>query len=1386
MESFPLKGFLTRYKNGKKVSTKGSILCDSYVDLTKYGKLKLDSKDLMEEKYQNEKFIKNFEFIKDIIQEALFDDVNSTSFMSQKNSLVSSIYKSFLETSNSCMIKINWINNHSTLLELMEDTKKTLISSINQNNSSENPSLANFLVDVSFFLDDCALEIVKKYRIIISLLYKLGFVRGFCKYLDFTDREAFYITLSLLDEQSFTSNNSLRFDIVSFLESNSKFLNLDHDKSLCHCLKVIETCYQTLPKEIYFNSISNLETLSINETNKETKDLINKCIKEYNKQLTLLIKQMSISLPYDRNQFLKSYQHPDIKIRRDLCFQVIKRFDSSVESSNISTITSQLRSLFKYSIIQPNLIVGRESRAFGNQAYLFANSRLIETNDEMLIEVKNLQHISSSANLKKLLNENVRNKLALTKELNDVLLELEEKIDHFLCELVPSFGRLFSLVFNETKSSALTQYNGTFQNIREALEIFERKSLSEVERKRKSIMENYYERITYNNNNNSNCNNFTFFSKVTSVLIEFGSKSGYIQTSLIKLEEIIFSLSVKGKRSVFSVLLQRPSLIGSERFKLNELETKPEQEEALQKLVRSGGDNLYMSPSYEWISEATDIIEAVPLFIFERTIINDGKPITIFEVDQEGLEQTIRQIAEFWAKNIDLTIESEHIALARSLFIKLNPELNEKSMSYAKNSNNYSQEIIDLIVLELVYDKKFSKNDLSIKIAKLAKFLAMMYDQLADEVEEQIERAWSIQNFISRIEAFEMVLVKLNKIDNYLIQESQKLKVSNEIERLSLRAFDRRKPTPAFHLLTTEAPGLVEGFITVVLEEEMAMRNVIKSFNLEEEVRFLMKNVEKNLAKLACIVISEFSYESIVNQYISNGVSKENALIRVMSDHLLLEEQVARLAIIYQIYKFEIAFVKPPNAFISLAFDNMTDDEVNIAQSYWEDQLKLDLNLIKKESLKQVYEQNKSESDFNDALKKYNLSRNIEINTTDEIYEMLLNDPIFNKEVHVTSKWSIRAKTFDFVCKKYKKLYLNERSKSFIREHTSLIQTTCRRLVISKNGLQDQLSNPRYAYTSGVVFENNFSSSAVPTGLKKRYHLIYGPSRVNLGRDERKSVENWSQFIGVSDPLAAKHAQQVYELINFSPVIRNVREAENLKVSENQWTAMIRSVRNVQAYFVERLGVGDIEDLSYQFNQRGGLSFGSLKEAEGYNCGPTAGYCIPKDLLFKLFVGTHQDSRKLLQIGIPRYLHHHLLKLFYDVLSCKSQFETVNEWEIWSVQHFLSKDALSKRFEPSVYENIQNYIENFIQLSGSKMIFHLSKFIQILGNTGVPNPLLNLNRDLHSVLWSNWSDHKLTLGGEQVNRSTVFTLTREILESAKRSRNLNQNTKIANEDSLRY
>ena len=140
-----------------------------------------------------------------------------------------------------------------------------------------------------------------------------------------------------------------------------------------------------------------------------------------------------------------------------------------------------------------------------------------------------------------------------------------------------------------------------------------------------------------------------------------------------------------------------------------------------------------------------------------------------------------------------------------------------------------------------------------------------------------------------------------------------------------------------------------------------------------------------------------------------------------------------------------------------------------------------------------------------------------------------------------------------------------------------------------------------------------------------------------------------------------------------------------------------------------------------------------------------------------------------------------------EVYSKKNEFETVGEWEFWAANEFLGKEALRKRFEDDlgIVDELGKCLGRFIGLSGTKVVFHLAKMIQTLGDTGLPSPLLNARRDLHSVLWSNWADEKITLGGEQVNRSTVFSMTREIPEAACRARLLNPKCGIAQEESLR-
>lgn len=67
------------------------------------------------------------------------------------------------------------------------------------------------------------------------------------------------------------------------------------------------------------------------------------------------------------------------------------------------------------------------------------------------------------------------------------------------------------------------------------------------------------------------------FLELQRLIDDFGGKSGRISQALSDFETEILMTDLR--QAAFSVLLQRPSITGAERFKLNELEEKPEQEE---------------------------------------------------------------------------------------------------------------------------------------------------------------------------------------------------------------------------------------------------------------------------------------------------------------------------------------------------------------------------------------------------------------------------------------------------------------------------------------------------------------------------------------------------------------------------------------------------------------------------------------------------------------------------------------------------------------------------------------------------------------------------------------------------------------------------------------
>ncbi|KAF2076817.1 hypothetical protein CYY_001894 [Polysphondylium violaceum] len=1103
----------------------------------------------------------------------------------------------------------------------------------------------------------------------------------------------------------------------------------------------------------------------------QQRELVVQWIAKRDNKISWYLGQSKIDLPYSRSELREALSVDDVKVRRDRCFDVIKKYDRRVELDNATRLSNQIRETWfeNNSDVKPVIVVGRESRAFSNQATLFASSNYIGLTDEIKQCIKGiiecLSHDHFVKCFKSIVNPDTDN--------DDTFKRLLHTISH----LYPVVGRFRSNIStgNQDNLSSMTQFHGCIQQLREVLIIVSTKCnaiIQEFQNNSLNIMaEGVQRRVTHQHYQKQNeyCSRLYQFLD-TLYGRSFANKSSNVWSFLYQLEQQLYQ--APSCPSTFSVLLQRPSVSGSERFKTNELEPKPEQEDALQKLVRIGGENLYMSPSTDWVVHATDIIEAVPLFIYERTLEIDGKVSTIFEVDQDGLEQTIRNLADPWSKNIQLVILSEHIALAREIYINSNQQLlNQYNQLLQTTPNTLDDNIRRKVLIDNTSDQ------LTQELIQLVLYIEHQYDQLFDQVESNIETNWNQSNFITRIDSLKYLLLKNQSLDT-IIKNSREMNSKNDRKQSLIEYYlmMKQRSYPAFHLLTTEAPGLVEGFIQAVLEEEMCLGNLIDYFKLSEKVHLVLKSYQKTLLLMGKKVIQEFNYQPIVEQYCNqmNSADVDRATLAVIGDHVALQRQVSLLCVL-----FEFEFINNHIKDADQQSTYMLDNEPMVVKKLLENsQIQSQLYL---DAVQYVYSQNKNDQEFASA------------NGQIEIESIINSSGTYSQEVKSFIHWEARQLALKQLDKEKPELFIKARFEKYYRNHTSLATTTAKRNVVYDNDLHQYLSDPRFSYSCGVLFSKDGSPSR-PTGARKRYHFVYGPSRVNLGKDERKSVEIWPQFVGVTDPLCAKHAKDFYSLINYNPIIRTITAAENLKVSENQWTALVRSIRNVQALFVERLGVGDIEDLAYQFNQRGGLAVASNKESEGYNSGPTAGYCIPKDLLFKLFVVTHQDSRKLALLGIPPHLHNIIIKLMIEIASKQSQFSTSGEWEKWASKQFLcdQQNSLLDRIatsNPQASKEVVQYIQQYISNTGGIIMLHVSKLVRILGSTGVPSPLIDINKsnskDLHSSLWSSWAERKITLGGEQVNRSVVFPMTREIPQSGVLAKKLNPKADLPTPERLR-
>jgi hypothetical protein len=105
--------------------------------------------------------------------------------------------------------------------------------------------------------------------------------------------------------------------------------------------------------------------------------------------------------------------------------------------------------------------------------------------------------------------------------------------------------------------------------------------------------------------------------------------------------------------------------------------------------------------------------------------------------------------------------------------------------------------------------------------------------------------------------------------------------------------------------------------------------------------------------------------------------------------------------------------------------------------------------------------------------------------------------------------------------------------------------------------------------------------------------------------------------------------------------------------------------------------------------------------------------------------------------------------------------------------------------KPVEADAVLKSLSPYLSVTGGVLLFHLSKLHEILGNLGRPSLLASRGQDFGLFLWSQWAGEKVTLGGEQVNRSTIFQITSDVFHLREEAARLNPGANVSPENQMR-
>ena len=954
------------------------------------------------------------------------------------------------------------------------------------------------------------------------------------------------------------------------------------------------------------------------------------------RQITWLLGQDRADLPYPRQAAMDIlHGEADMDAQRARLYRLLHGYDRTLERRNITRISNEVRES------RQQLIFGRMSRAFHNQATLFADAVLLQPDPTW-------------------------------RELATELSSLTDGTPG----LQPSAGALQLMLCSPTEIP-LIQLEGACERFEEAVLDEQKKALSNALAPARERLENY--------------NDVLAGHSVPVVSHDLIMTLTGQRLQLIERMRQEF-LHADKRHAAYVVISQRPSPTGSHLLiKINEFdEPYAGKADNLRKLIRLAGDRIYSSPDYGWLEVADHWIEAIPLFIKEEVLVRDGQETSRTSVDIAGMEASFREeMADLWARNLRQVLDSELLCLARECMGGADhADLDEEALRRLLGQKSQAEEIAALgVLLGGIYRQQVDQVQKLVETEELAPFEAMRQILLKSECLQQV------------IECQRLTGCWTTAVKERLLSHGFNRDFDREMARLRPQALHARGALPTLHVLTTQSAGMTEGYIRTWLEESMALFNIAEDLALHEEIAERQAFFSARILSVGEKVIRELGIWIEVEELVAREqISQKAAVLRMVDRNRVVQEELSYLGALLEFEEMQRGRGKAEAC-----------DDPEEVESY----RNRHAEALQEAALAQVIARN------GEALeKRMKRPEHSGQGTEEALRRIVLEDEYYREDLQAYTRFTARRRVLDALDGEHPQLGLRECSETYLRRFQQLSKTTARKQIIAERGLNHLTLHPLHYFKA--------------TGGGKRYHLIYTPSRVDLGQRERESVETWSQWVGGADRAAARAGRRIYSLINKDVrVFESLTEPEILKTGENASMVSHFGFSNALSLMVTASRHGDFEAMADLMNMRHDRLIHPA--GEGYG-----GYCVPKDGLFLEFVLTLNQSEKLSQLGVPGAHHPEVVALANHLLDRRPEFSSQLEWEQWAADQLLRQDSLKPYFN----------------MSRGVPVFQITRLAHVLDNLGQPE--LRESYRVASTLAAGWGLHKMVTGGEQINRFMPF------------------------------